>query len=321
MKALNTQTTGKKIISFLLLAGIFFFSSSCDTIISNVSELPEDPDEEANNPNDPNGGTFNLPGIQLITNNYSLDTPFTVTQSEFDLAWEIVDNQGFGIDFEYTFQVRVASPSEELEQQDFFDLGTDQSVRFINLIETFGEETYEYEIEATYNAGTSSRDTSFFGNFYVDTFQQRGFLFSPGSITPNNDGTFTAMVYLDEIQPSDDLTAFSLVVNYSGSQFSVSEDDIQLMDDSGSFLNSSGVDEVIWFTEINNSTIKIDVGLAGNNMQPLAGGGAVCAITFTPTFNFTGSSTIGISSNSVLKTSTGKDIQIEAYDQAILTEE
>jgi hypothetical protein len=318
MKSLKQVYTVKKYLSLLLLVAAVTFTSSCDTIISNINELPETPDEGANNPNDPDSDAFVLPGISFTDGNYSLDQPFTVTDEQVTLSWTTVDSAGFSVDFDYEYQFRLAAPFQNLSSQDFIDLGDNPSITLQGLEETFGNESYDFEIMASPIEGSASQDTSFFGEFYVDANQDRAFVFSPSSISENSDGTYTATVYLDEISASDDLTAFSLVVSFNGTQITPIEEEIQVFEDDD-FLNRSGVDEVLWFTEVEFSSVTIDVGLAGNDIDPISGGGAVCEIVFQPTSTFNGTN-LDISTSSVLKTSTGADISIEAFDQATLIE-
>ena len=301
---------------FVLLSAIFL-TNACDSIINGINELPEDPNTGAENPNDPNSDSFILPGI-MLTNGASFDQPFTITSNSLSLGWQIVDNDGFSIDFEYDFRYRIASPSQELSQQSYLDV-TEQGFTIDNLVETFNNEAYRFEIEATYRGSSTTKDTTFTGSFYVDASQFRGFLFNTDTITENSDGTYTATIYLDEIEAIDDLTAFSLIVNYDGSLLNVVEESIRVFDESDSFLSADGVDEIIWFTDIGSSILTIDVGLAGSNRVPLSGGGAICEITFEATQGF-GETIIGISSGSVLKASNGTDIAIQGFDQATLIE-
>ncbi len=307
-----------KIQTLLLLLAVTLVTAGCDTIINSVGELPEEPDDDAINQNDPDNPAFKLPGIQL-TNGLTLDAPFTITTRDIAIEWEVVDSDGNPITFDYNFSYRIASPQQSISDQTFNDLGTEQRFELTGLNETFNDQFYTFEVRAEYQEN-SAKDTTFTGQFAVDAFQQRGFLFNPSQITQNEDGTYTAAIYLDEIEPTDDLTAFSLVVSFNGVHFDVSEEDVQVFDESGSFLRTDGVDEVIWFTETTFSSVIIDVGLAGANIEPLSGGGAICEIIFRPASSFSGSTTLGISTGSVLKTSEGFDIAIEAYDEATITE-
>lgn len=320
MKSSNLSKTVKKYFPLFLLVTAFTLPLGCDTIISNVSELPEDPNEGADNPNDPDNEIFNLPAIRLTNNGFSLEEPFTINTRDLQVEWDIIDENGStNNDFNYTFRARLAYPSEDINQISFTDLGSNRGFQVSELQETFGDEPYTFEIEASYSSGGTNRDTTFAGEFYVDAFQQRGFLFNPSTIRANNDGTYTAAIYLDEIESSDDLTAFSLTVSFNGNQITPIAEEIRVFDEENGFLNRDGVDEVIWFADVGFSSVTLDVGLAGNDFDPISGGGAVCEIVFVPTDSFNGTG-IEISTSSVLKDSEGNSIEIEAFDQATLAE-
>lgn len=306
----------KKRISLLLLFLISGAMISCDTIISQISELPETEDEDASNSNDPKDPSFKLPGIRFTNGNYSLDNPFEVTQREITLDWDVVDGQGSTIEFDFEYSYRYASPEESIQSKDFQPVNEFESVTISNLNETFGDELYTFEIFAEYPIPNSStkKDTTFTGQFSVNAIQSRGFLFNPYQINSNNDGTYTAKIYLDEIQESDDLTAFSLVVNYSSVLLTVT--DVQVFGETGSFLNPDGNNTLVYVQpEITSNFITIEAGIAGSGAT-LSGGGAVCEVTFTPTGSFTGATVLSIDNTSVLKSSEGFNIEILQFDQA-----
>ncbi|MEQ9035372.1 hypothetical protein [Gracilimonas sp.] len=310
------MNTFKKHILFILLLLISGSMISCDTIISQINELPETEDDGASNSNDPTDPDYKLPGIRFINAGFSLDNPFEITQREITLEWDVINEEGSSIDFNFQYSYRYASPEENIQNKDFQSVEEFQSITISNLIETFGENYYTFEIYAEYTPPNSTvlKDTTFTGQFSVNAFQSRGFLFNPQVITSNNDGTYTAKVYLDEIQESDDLTAFSLVLNYNAVFLAVT--DVQVFGEAGSFLNPDGNNTLIYVEpEITSNFITIEAGIAGSGVT-LSGGGAVCEVTFTPTGSFPGSTALYIHNTSVLKSSEGFDIDILSYDQA-----
>lgn len=319
----NTRNTNQPFVFFSIATLLLFIitSTGCDLIISTAETegaLPEniqncESNEELcpNNSNDPSNPNFELPDIALI-DGFSFDTPFVVNQNSFTLSWEVIDDNGNPINFDYDYSYALAGPGESISESDFQNIGSETSVLIENLQESIDpNDIYSFQIRATYE---SSKDTTFSGQFSVDAFQQRGFLFRPKNISDNGDGTYTAFIYLDEIQESDDLTAFSLVVNYNSTDFDVLQEDIIIYNEN-SFLKRDNA-EIIGFSEINTGSITIDVGAAGTNLTPLSGGGGVCEITFRATTNFSGSSSISISTASELRASDGSIISIEGFDNA-----
>ncbi|MGN8224266.1 hypothetical protein [Gracilimonas sp. BCB1] len=312
----RTMNIFKKHISLLLLLLISGALISCDTIISQISELPENEDEEASNSNDPTDPSYTLPGIRFTNGSFSLDNPFEVTQREITLDWDVVDANGSTIEFDFEYSYRYASPEESIQSKSFQPVSGSESITISNLNETFGGELYTFEIYAQYPVPNSSavKDTTFEGQFSVNAIQSRGFLFNPYIINSNNDGTYTAEIYLDEIQETDDLTAFSLVLSYSNTLLSVT--DVQVFGQAGSFLNPDGSNTLIYVEpEITSGLITIEAGIAGNTAS-ISGGGAVCEITFAPTGSFQGNTSLSIHNSSVLKSSQGFDIDILQFDQA-----
>jgi len=303
----------KKYFSFLAILGAIILATSCDSIIDGINELPEDPEDGRTNTDDPRYNPFRFPDLQLINDGTSLGTVFTFDENNETLSWNLVNQT---VDYvNYSFRFAYAPPGETISAGDFIDVDPfSRSLQLTNLKETFEDTRYSFELQASYSAGTAQADTSFSGFFAVDAFQSRGFLFNPVTITSNTDGTFTAEIYLDEIEESDDLTAFSLVINYPGASLTVS--DVQVFDSEGSFLNPSGSNTLIYVEpEISNNSLTIDAGIAGNT-SPLSGGGKVCEITFTPTSSFSGSTSINISTASQLRTSIGDNIDILEFHGA-----
>lgn len=319
----NTRNTNQPSVFFSIAALLMFIftSTGCELIISTAETegaLPEDiqnceSNEELcpNNSNDPDNPNFELPDIAL-NDGFSFDTPFVITQNNFTLSWEVINDNGNPITFEYDYSYALAAPGESISEEDFQNIGTDTSIPLENLQESIDpNDLYSFQIRASYE---SNDEVTFSGQFSVDAFQQRGFLFRPKNISDNGDGTYTAFIYLDEIQESDDLTALSLVVDYNSTEFDVFEEDIIIYNEN-SFLKRDNA-EIIGFSEINSGSITIDVGAAGNNLTPLSGGGGVCEITFRATSNFSGSSSISISTASELRASDGSFISIEGFDNA-----
>ncbi|HBX67739.1 MAG: hypothetical protein CL670_06445 [Balneola sp.] len=303
----------KKYFSLLALLGAIFIATSCDGIIDGINELPENPEDERSNPNDPRYNPFAFPDLQLANDGTSLGTVFTFDENNETISWELVNQT---VDYSrYSFRFAYAEPGQTISAGDFVDVDAfDRSFTLTNLKETFEGNQYSFELQASYSNEGVTADTSFTGFFAVDAFQSRGFLFNPVTITSNTDGTFTAEIYLDEIEESDDLTAFSLVVNYPSSSLTVSN--VQVFDSEGSFLNPDGSNTLIYVEpEVSASFITIDAGIAGNT-SPLSGGGKVCEITFSPTSSFSGGASISISSNSQLRTSVGNNIDILEFHGA-----
>lgn len=312
-----------RVALFMLLLLVAFATTSCEFVISQAEtdgELPEDPEDCtinpdlcATNPNDPDNPDFTLPGIQL-SNGLSFDAPFEIDTNQVTLRWSAVDDGGNPISFNYTFSFRYASPNENIENIDFIEIGTDKSISLSGLNETFNNELYSFEIKASY-ADKPEIKAIYSGQFTVNAFRDRGFLFSPYSLQSNADGTYTAEIYLDEVAASDDVTAFSLVVSYNSAYFNLTEDDITVHSEPNGFLGRDNA-EVIFFTKITPQTVVLDIGFAGANLTPLSGGGAVCDIIFTPTEAFWGQASFEISSESVLKNSNGDDVEILGFGTA-----
>ena len=277
----------KKYFSLLALLGAIFIATSCDGIIDGINELPENPEDERSNPNDPRYNPFAFPDLQLANDGTSLGTVFTFDENNETISWELVNQT---VDYSrYSFRFAYAEPGQTISAGDFVDVDAfDRSFTLTNLKETFEGNQYSFELQASYSNEGVTADTSFTGFFAVDAFQSRGFLFNPVTITSNTDGTFTAEIYLDEIEESDDLTA----------------------------LNPDGSNTLIYVEpEVSASFITIDAGIAGNT-SPLSGGGKVCEITFSPTSSFSGGASISISSNSQLRTSVGNNIDILEFHGA-----
>ncbi len=314
-RLMNFIKKHKSLLLLLLISGVMI---SCDSIISSISELPETPDGGAFNDKDPCSDNFRLPDLRFTNSAYSFDTPFEVNQRSVTLEWDAVDDQGTTLEFDYNFEYRYAAPGESIASQNWQAISSGQSSFSIPVLnETFGGEQYTYEIFAEYIPNDSNcqrKDTTFTGQFSVNAIQSRGFLFNPYQISSNNDGTYTAEIYLDEIQESDDLTAFSLVLNYSEALLTVTN--VQVFGETGSFLNPDGSNTLVYVQpEITSNFITIEAGIAGNNAS-ISGGGAICEITFTPTGSFQGNTSLTIHNTSVLKSSQGFDIDILQFDQA-----
>lgn len=299
--------------------------SSCDAIIGSVGELPDDIQNcqsDASlcpaNTNDPSSSSFTLPEIRLA-DGFSLNTPFTLNANNVTLSWVIVDNSGNPIDFDYSFQFAYARPGQTIAAGDFQELGASTSISLNNLLETFNDEYYSFQIKGNYNDGSVSKDTTFSGQFAVDVVQERGLLFNPTQLVSNTDGSYTANIYLDNIQASDDLTAFTLAIDYSSQSFNVSDNDIQLFDDANGFLGRDNA-EVILITEYSTNLLLLNIGMAGSNLTPLSGGGAVCRITFNPTSSFTGQESFAISPSSTLRNSLDGEIPIITTVGATITQ-
>lgn len=300
---------------------------SCDLVISQAETdgtLPDDPEDCttnpdlcAQNPNDPDNPSFTLPDIEL-GDGLSFDSPFEINSYSFTLSWNIVDSSGSTVDFDYNFAYRYAAPDENINDMEFTDLSSSQSVFISGLNETFNGEVYTFQVLATY-APDSTESQTFTGSFSVNAVRERGLLFNPRNLTANPDGSYTAEVFIDEVQESDDLTAMSLVVVYNAFSFTVNEEDIVIRNSTGDFLNRPEA-ELISFKKVSTGNVTIDIGLAGTNFAPLSGGGALCSITFTPTSSFNGSGTFGFSTLSKMVNSNGSEIQILNYGQAQISQ-
>ena len=313
------STTLTKYIPLFLLVFALAATTSCDTIIGQINELPEEQDDEASNENDPGCKCFRMPDLVLNNGQFSFDDPFTITERNLNLSWQLVNSSGETITSNsgYTFQYRYAHSSEDISNDAYVDLGSEQTLQISNLRETFNTEVYNFEILATYTTESVTRDTTFSGQFFVDAFQSRGFLFNP-DVARQTDGTYIVEVYLDEIQNTDDLTAFSLSIDFNSNVLSVGEGSVVITDDQGSFLYRDGA-EIISFVELSNNNLTLDLGVAGSGLEPYSGGGKICEIYMTPSQSFS-STTISVSSASVLKTSDGTELQIGEYDSILLTQ-
>lgn len=292
--------------SLLLILFIFIFTS-CDMVISQVGELPEEI-PVADNPRDPESPAFELPGIYL--DDYQLDESFTVYDNTLWLTWSPSENMS---DLQYRF--RYAGPTEIIANAPYTEYFSDASVQIPNLEETFGTESYEYEIEIS-TPSHPSKTKTVNGNFKVDAFQNKGFVFRPHIIHKNEDETYTATIYIDEIEETDDLTAVAFVLNYNSSHLSVTPNDIRVYSDENSFLYRDG-GEIISFVKVEGNQITIEAGAAGSNLQPLSGSGAFCEITFRLQNSFS-NSYLSVSPSSVFKTSQGYDIDIPEHDEAVI---
>lgn len=285
---------------------LFVSLSACDVIISNISDLPEEV-PEGENPNDPDSPAFEMTEIYLT----DVTGPnFIALENSFQLNWAPVDDLS-GLVYRY----KIAEPGQSLDEIAYSDYSTETFFFIDNLKETFADEVYSYAIEVSL---ISAPDKNYVltGFFQVDAVQDRSFLFRPQVISPNNDGSFTAQIYIDEILAEDDLRALSLVVNYNSNELNVTE--VQVYEDERSFLYREN-GQIIAFSEVNNSTIEIEAGVAGTNLNPVEGGGAICEITFVPQFSF-GNASISISTSSLLKRSDGSDFDILDFDEAILVQ-
>lgn len=310
----------------LFVTTLFLLSytlSACDAIIGSVGELPEDinncqggSDVCPSNTNDPTSSSFTLPSIRY-GDGTDLNNVYTLTTNDAVLSWEVVDDNGSPITFDYSFEFAYAEPGGTLGA--FQDIGTNTSITLTNLLETFGNETYTFQINATYSDAGVTKDTTFSGSFIVDAVQSRGFLFNPSRLESNSDGSYTAKIYLDNLEATDDLTAFTLAISYSTASFNVTANDIRVYDAATSFLGRDNA-EVIVIPEFSSNLILLNVGMAGNNLTPLSGGGAVCDITFYPTNSFTGTANFTITTASVLSNSVGNEITIQNYGEASITQ-
>ncbi|MBO6585949.1 MAG: hypothetical protein JJ953_07600 [Gracilimonas sp.] len=312
----RTMNIFNKLSSLLLLLLITGAMISCDNILDQFSELPNDEDDGAVNKNDPCNENFVLPNLRFTNSSYSFDSPFEVNQRELTLEWDVVSSEGTTLNFDYNYEFRYAAPGESIANANWQSINESESVTIPNLNETFNGENYAFEIFAEYipNGNCGVKNETFTGQFSVNAIQSRGFLFNPYQISSNNDGTYTAEIYLDEIQESDDLTAFSLVLNYDDALLTVT--DVQVFGETGSFLNPDGSNTLVYVQpEINSNFITIEAGIAGNSAS-ISGGGAVCEITFAPTGSFQGNTSLSIHNTSVLKSSQGFDIDILQFDQA-----
>lgn len=286
----------------------FFSFSACDIVISSVGELPDEA-PGADNPKDPESENFTVPNIQLV--DYS-GNHFFIQTTELELFWQPVESMA-----NLLYRYKIAPPSQTLEEVAFSDYSPETFLQLSNLDETFNNEAYEFVIEVS-SAIRPEKKAEFLGSFEVDALQGRSFLFRPRTITMNNDGTYTAKIFIDEIEESDDLTALALVIDYNSNELTVLDEDITIHSDESSFLYREG-GEIISFHKIENNRITIEAGVAGNNLPPLSGGGAICEINFTPKVSFA-SSALSVSTSSVFKTSDGFDIAISAFDEAFIVQ-
>lgn len=318
------KKTMRQLIYLATLLVLNYSISGCDQIIASVGELPEDiencqTDESLcpSNTNDPNSDSFTLPGIRF-TNGTPVDDQFTLESDNVTLSWEIVDEDGSPINFDYQFEFGYAAPGNSINSDDFIDRGSETSISLSGLQETFDGDLYSFQINATYTDGSVTKDTTFSGQFAVDAIKDRAIIFNPTQLESNSDGSYTAIIYMDNIETSDDLSAFSLAISYSSFRFDVSDSDVNMLDGVGSFLGRDGA-EVIAFTRFESNLLIVDVGIAGTNLSPLNGAGALCEITFRPNSNFTGEATFSISAASELRNSTGGTIALLTRGDASIT--
>lgn len=300
-----TRSVALKI--FLLLTLLISFPA-CDLIISNISDLP-DTVPEGNNPNDPENETFEMP--KIILSDYTT-ADFVVQSNSLVLSWRPSTQLG-GLIYRY----KVASPFENIEEIAFGEYSESTSIQVNNLMETFNGEVYRYAIEASLT-DYPDKIYTLNGTFQVDAFQQKGFLFRPDVIYPDELNTFVSRIYIDEIDAADELIAFQLKINFDTNALVIADEGITVYDTEESFFYRDGA-QIISFVKVEGNQITIDAGVAGNFENPFSGGGAVCEIKFVPRNGFT-SSSIEISGESLLKQSDGSTIVVENSVTAILTQ-
>lgn len=309
MKTTSSYThTVPVVIKTIVLLALLISFTACDFIISNISDLP-DSVPEGNNPNDPENDAFQMPKIILLE--YSTAN-FVVNSNTLSLNWR-PDTQLGGLIYRY----KVASPLENIEEIAFTEYSENTSMQMDNLMETFNGEVYRYAIEASLT-NYPDKIYTLNGSFQVDAFQQKGFLFRPDVIYPDELNTFVSRIYIDEIDPADELIAFQLKVNFDTNALVIADEGITVYDTEESFFYRDG-GQVISFAKVEGNQIIIDAGVAGNFDNPFSGGGAVCEIKFVPRSGFTTSS-IEISGESVLKQSDGSTMVIGNSVTAILTQ-
>lgn len=309
MKTTSSYThTVPVVIKTIVLLALLISFTACDFIISNISDLP-DSVPEGNNPNDPENDAFQMPEIILLE--YSTAN-FVVNSNTLSLNWR-PDTQLGGLIYRY----KVASPLENIEEIAFTEYSENTSMQMDNLMETFNGEVYRYAIEASLT-NYPDKIYTLNGSFQVDAFQQKGFLFRPDVIYPDELNTFVSRIYIDEIDPADELIAFQLKVNFDTNALVIADEGITVYDTEESFFYRDG-GQVISFAKVEGNQIIIDAGVAGNFDNPFSGGGAVCEIKFVPRSGFTTSS-IEISGESVLKQSDGSTMVIGNSVTAILTQ-
>lgn len=294
------------IYSIFLLFFVLHFSA-CDQIIDALVDPVDEEAPAANNENDPDSENFTIPALQLIDHS---GTHFILNETNYELRWEPT---AFKQNLQYRY--KVADPGHNLEEVQYSDFQTNTSILLQGLNETFNNEAYQFKIEVS-STLKPEKNNELEGSFEVDALQGRGFLFRPRALERNDDGSYTARIFADEIEVTDNLTALSVVIDFNSNDLAVDLEDITVFEDERSFLYRDGA-EIISFSKVQNNSITIEAGVAGNNLEPLSGGGAICEINFTPRYSFS-SSSVSISTSSILKTSEGSDIEISAFDEAII---
>ncbi len=292
-------------IAFLIGTGITFYS--CTTIIDSVVE--EEPVDERDNPNDPNSPNATLPDL-ILSGGLNFGQTFTVNSENITITWE---TSGSGITNGLRYRYKLAAPGEDLATTAFSDYQTETSVS-ITVFETLNSDTYNFEIEISSDVNTSLTPKSFTGSFQVDAYQDQTFLFVPNRIGNNGDGTFTAKLFVDEIDVADEITAYRLDIVYDNLSLSTNESAITIYDDTRNFLYRSNA-QLITFTEIVGDTIRIESGAAGTGFSAFSGAGALGEIDFIINGGFS-SGTLRVSPTSVFKTINGEDVQVSSFVSA-----
>tara|TARA_R110000868_G_scaffold294140_1_gene554694 strand:+ start:27408 stop:28340 length:933 start_codon:yes stop_codon:yes gene_type:complete len=290
-------------------------SFGCDILISSAGGEVPDGEVIPDNPRDPDNPTATLPSISL-NDGFSFDQVFEVNSKTITLTWEPSTD---GLQTDLSYRYKIASPNEVLANISYSSILTTPSVTFSNLQESISGETYSFQIEVSSATNTSLAPLEFSGSFRVNAFQSQAFIFNPNTINNNGDGTYTAKLFIDEIQSTDNLAALKLDIIFDSSLFSVSESEITVYEDARSFLYNSNV-EFITFTKVVGDTVRIETGITNSSLQSFSGGGAIGEVLFTTNQSSWNSSTISISSSSVLKNSDGQDISIIETDSAIIEE-
>ncbi len=296
----------KRLLFAFLFITLVAPSFSCTTIIDSVSE--EEPADERDNPNDPQNPDAELPDLQL-TGGFSFDQTFTVTTNTINLTWQTT---GTGITDGLQYRYKLAAPGESLADVSYSAYSNSSSASF-TVFETLGGDTYTFEVEISSDANSNLSPKTFSGSFTVDVFQEETFLFIPNQISDNGDGTYTANIFLDEVDAADEITAYRLDIVFDSGIIQVSESDISIFEDTRSFFYRGNA-RFLTFTEVAGDTIRIESGVAGE-FAPISGSGAIGEITFRPVVGFT-SGIISVSPTSVLKTKDGQDVAIADFVSA-----
>jgi hypothetical protein len=296
----------KRLLLALLFISLAAPNFSCTAIIDSVSE--EEPSDERDNPNDPQSPDAVLPDIQL-TGGFNLNQTFTVSTNTLNLNWETT---GTGITEGLQYRYKLAAPGETLGSISYSAYSNTTSATF-NVFETLGSDVYNFEIEVSSNVNTGLSPKVFTGSFRVDAFQEETFLFLPNQIGDNGDGTYTASIFLDEVEASDEIVAYRLDIIYDIDQLLVNTSDISVYEDTRS-LFYRGNAQFITFTEVIGDTIRIESGVAGE-FAAVSGSGAIGEIIFRLSGGST-SSSIRVSPTSVLKTKDGQDVAIADFVSA-----